>query len=651
MTAPRPTGITRRSVLLGLALSVVHAIWVVYEELALDHIGAPTLFALVQTVVGTLFVLLCWNGACRRRRPAWVLAPAELLTVFILMTNSVVVCASKFLHYLFPVVMLPLHRPGATGGDATLATLPRFFAPRDPEVVRLFFEGGQERWTVLRPEILTPWLVPLAFWSAFTLLLLWTMLCLGSLARRQWIDRERLPFPIVDLPVLMARENHVGALLSDRTLLCGALLAAGILSLNYVSSLVPSVHGIKLAENDVGTAFLTTPPWSSVNPLLTVWWPYAIGLCFLVPLDVSFSSWFLFALIRLMTVGLTAMGWRDAGSAHDASQFPWFGNLSEGAWLGMVGAVLWSARPFLRQLGRSVSGRVAMPDEADEALPYRVALWGAAAGFVGLMAAGIAAGMRPQVVALAFFLYFVAVVAMARMYAQVALPFFAMAFFSFASWTTTFTGTAGLTGAERTVLTTFTWFDRTYEQLQIGHHLEALALADRVRQRRRSVLWLIVVASVLGTVVGMATLLQVFYERGASTARVGSDSTWLANFAWARMLGWAADPKPVQGPVLLRTGISAAIVWGLSAARWRWVGFPIHPIGYLFATSFALEWGLWNVVFVTWLAKALVMRYGGLHLYRRVVPFFLGLALGDAVTHFFWGIFLSVAGIGGATPY
>src|SRR5947209_4495655 len=42
--APQPHGITWRSIVLGLALSVVHACWVVYEELALLHVGSPTLF-------------------------------------------------------------------------------------------------------------------------------------------------------------------------------------------------------------------------------------------------------------------------------------------------------------------------------------------------------------------------------------------------------------------------------------------------------------------------------------------------------------------------------------------------------------------------------------------------------------------------------
>jgi hypothetical protein len=40
--------------------------------------------------------------------------------------------------------------------------------------------------------------------------------------------------------------------------------------------------------------------------------------------------------------------------------------------------------------------------------------------------------------------------------------------------------------------------------------------------------------------------------------------------------------------------------------------------------------------FLTWLIKLVVQRWGGSSLYRRSIPFFLGLILGDIVTQAFW---------------
>ena len=40
-----------------------------------------------------------------------------------------------------------------------------------------------------------------------------------------------------------------------------------------------------------------------------------------------------------------------------------------------------------------------------------------------------------------------------------------------------------------------------------------------------------------------------------------------------------------------------------------------------------------------WVAKTLILRYGGMRLYKQTVPFFLGLALGHfATAGIVWGI-------------
>jgi hypothetical protein len=644
-------GITPRSLVLGFALTVVHTCWVIYEEIALQHIGIPTFFVLVQTVLGLLFVLMLLNSVLRRWTPQWVLAPAELMVIFTMTTLGAIISARNLMHYLFPMVLWPIHKPELTGGEATRDSIPRFLAPRDPDLVRRFFDGSQDFWAFFRPDTLKPWLLPLTFWAVFIFLMLWTMLCLSSLVRRPWLDQERVPFPIIDLPVMMVRENHAGALFSNRLFTLGFALTSLLLSVNYLSSMTPLVPGISLRERDVGTLFIVSPPWSSVNPLLTVWWPYAIGLCYLIPLDVSFSCWFFFLAIRLMVVGVTAVGWREQGSAHDLNHFPYFGNMAEGAWLGMFAVVLWNTRGFLRQLLRALRTREAIPGEETEAIPYRTALLGAGVGFFGLVAIGIAMGMRWHVALLAFTLYFIAIVVMTRMYAQVSLPLFCMAFFSFTSWTTSFTGTAGLTRTEASALTTYYWFDRTYEQLPMAHHLEALVFADRLQQSKRLMFRVLLFSIVLGIVVGILTLMQIFYDRGAASARLQNDSLWLAGIAWTRQLEWVNNAKEVQAATLGRTAVSALMVVFLSYARNAWIGFPLHPIGCLFASSFGLEWGMWNIIFVTWLIKVFIVRYGGLRLYRASLPFFFGLALGDAVTQFFWGVGLSLAGARNVSPY
>jgi len=644
--------VTARAVVLGLILTALHTVWLVYEELTLGHIGTPSIFTLVQTVIGILFMMMLANTYLRRVRPQWVFSPTDFMVVFVMTTLGSIITSVKLLHYLFPTVLWPSYMPHLAAGPDTAASMAPIIAPRDPELVRAFFSGTRDFWAFFRPEVLVPWLLPLAFWGAFFFLLLWTMLCLASVVRRPWLDQERLPFPIIDLPVTMARHGDVRTLFRSRLLVLGFALTCALLSLNYVSSIVPAVPGVELAENDIATPYLTSGPWTALTPMIMVWWPLAIGLCYLIPLEVSFSCWFFFVLIRLTTVGATMLGWRDAGSVQVADQFPYLSNAAEGAWLGMFVVILWNARAFLRDMFGAMRRREPIPGDDHEAIPYRTALCGAAVGYLLLaLSSWLLLHMRLSVALLAFGLYFIAITVLTRMYAQIAMPLFCMALFSFTEWTTNFVGIARLTRTESATLTSFYWFDRTYEQIPMGHQLEAFVFADRLRASKRTMARIVLLTGAVSIVLGMVTLLQIFYDRGAASARVTGDSTWLAGYAWSRFTNWVSSARDLEAGPLLRAGVSAGVVLLLTYARSAWIGFPLHPIGYLFTVSYALEWGMWNVIFATWLIKALVVRFGGLRTYRQSVPFFLGLALGDCVTHFVWGIGLSLAGTRGASPY
>ena len=71
--------------------------------------------------------------------------------------------------------------------------------------------------------------------------------------------------------------------------------------------------------------------------------------------------------------------------------------------------------------------------------------------------------------------------------------------------------------------------------------------------------------------------------------------------------------------------------------RLRWIWLPFHPVAYPFGNSFTLQW-LWFSFFISWLAKWLILKHGGLGMFRRLTPFFLGLILGEFVIGGGWTI-------------
>ena len=49
------------------------------------------------------------------------------------------------------------------------------------------------------------WLRPIVWWTLLLTTLIWVMVCLDLSLRKQWIERERLSYPIVKLPLEMVR--------------------------------------------------------------------------------------------------------------------------------------------------------------------------------------------------------------------------------------------------------------------------------------------------------------------------------------------------------------------------------------------------------------------------------------------------------------
>ena len=100
----------------------------------------------------------------------------------------------------------------------------------------------------------------------------------------------------------------------------------------------------------------------------------------------------------------------------------------------------------------------------------------------------------------------------------------------------------------------------------------------------------------------------------------------------------------------LRGWVSPVLVWSgfvlvlLVASRTRFLWWPLHPARYLLAGTFTLEW-LWCSLFVGWLVKWLILRYGGLRLYRQALSFFIGLILGDYVAGALWALVGCLTGV------
>ena len=101
----------------------------------------------------------------------------------------------------------------------------------------------------------------------------------------------------------------------------------------------------------------------------------------------------------------------------------------------------------------------------------------------------------------------------------------------------------------------------------------------------------------------------------------------------AAVLGQPVEADPGH---MIRAGVGAGITLFLVKMRAAYVGWPLHPAGYVICRTPWVMHQIWFSFFAGWLCKWLILRYSGIRGYLFFMPFFLGLVLGEFTTVGAW---------------
>ncbi len=638
-TAPL-RGITWRALLIGLLLVVPNAYWITVVEVrwyTLDGTSLP----LFITPVFFLFWLVLLNLGVRRMLPR--LAPrltlnqAELLTVYMVLVVGTLVAGHDMFQNLF----------GAIGHADRFATpenkwktlffpfLPSFWLVRDPDVLKAYYLGNVNPYD---PRYWGPFVGPLLWWSLFIGTLIGICLCLNILIRTQWSDHERLAFPIVQLPVAMTEEDGKGVvpggLFRSRMMWGGFLLAAAVDTLNGLHYVYPSLPYLAFVKQFDLAQFITTRPWSAMGGTNISMYPFAIGLAFFVPLDLSFSCWFFFLARKMFQVFGAVSGLDGPGSQG----FPYFEQQASGAWLAWGLTIAWALRGQFRHCWRLAFSKQPMsgPEERTLARQYRGAFFGLGAGALILAWFSVRIGLTPWVAILFFGIYFLLAITLTRVRAELGTPH-EIYFVNPRLILVTLFGSAAIGPQALTAMSVMYWFNRGYRCHPMPNQLEAMKLGETARIKQSSILWMLAIAFVWGTMAAYWANLHVTFAEGAASKAVGF-KTWVGGESYDRLGGWLQTPSRVNPTQLLYVGIGFLMVLFLRLMRGNFLWWPFHPAGYALSVSFAMDY-FWFCFFLAWAAKAIIIRFGGMKAHNSAVPFFLGLILGDYIVGSLWSIY------------
>ncbi len=614
----------RRALLVGTLLMVPNAAWIVQIERVREG-PYPTTISLFLNAIFWLILLLIANRLLMRLRPPLAFRPAELLLIYSMLCIGSAFVGLDGVPALIQMMAHPFyHGVQQAGFEGIRQALPTALVVQDSEALRGYFIGND---TLYRWDYLKAWLSPLLLWLVFIGLLWWTMLCLSSLVRYQWTVQEKLAFPLVVLPLQMVQPE--GMLWRTRLFWVGTLVAGGINLLNGLHFWFPSVPEIPVKHQDLAQ-YMTNNPWDAVGWFPVSFYPFAIGIGFLLPLDLLFSCWFFYLFWKAQLVVSRAWG------LDITPEFPYIREQGIGAYLAIGLFLLLGGRGLVKQIVNHLRApsRSDLRDET-EALPYRHAVWGLLGGLAGLTLFLVLFGMRWYYALLAVGLYLLFALVITRIRAELGPPVHDQHFSGPDHVLTTTLGTQAYTGRELTMLNFFYWFNRAYRSHPMPFILEGFKMAHEQRAALTPFFTAFLWAGLWGAALSFWAFLHYAYQYGTGAEFFAGQQFGFE--AYNRLQNWIQlGQEPHHGKVAAM-GVGFVVASGLMMLRAHWLGFPFHPIGFAISGSWAMNL-VWAPLMIAWVLKWLIVRFGGLPLYRQWLPFFLGLIVGEAVVGMGWSL-------------
>jgi hypothetical protein len=628
----RNKAVTWRSILICLLIMPLNSYWVVQMEVV-RYSAHPTTISLF---FNTVFILLCLtllNRAVRRVAPRMALERGELLLIFSGLSISSCVSGHDMLQVFVPMLTWTF-KHADSGNEWAKIINPHLrdgLFIKDESIWKSYYLGNDSIWHV---KYVLAWLPVVTAWTVFVTLLLFVMLCLNAILRKQWTDNERLTYPIVQLPLQITTEQafQPKGLFLNRLFWIGFVIAGSIdciNSLNYYYPSIPTVltPGFGQSFLDIGP-FFTQKPWNAVGWTPLSFYPFMIGLGMFMPLDFLFSCVFFYWFWKLEKVTSVAL-------AYDQDpRFPYTETQSFGAYISFCLYSVWVSRHYLKQVLRRAIGKSSDLDDSKEPMTYRNALLGIGVGVTGLIAFASYLGMVWWVGVLFFLMYFALALAITRMRAELGTPMHDLHFTGPEMIMTRVVGSNAFDVDTRTVFALFFWFNRAYRSHPMPHQLEAFKLAEQTHTDYRK--WSRALLFLGGAAVFIAfwAILHLMYSYGAESK---SRITFGAE-AYNTLTGWIKSPQPGKFQEFMAIWVGFGIAFLLQMLRMRFPWWPLHPLAFAVTSSFEINL-VWGPLFLAWMFKSLILRYGGRGGFHRSLPFFIGLMLGQFVVGSLWNIY------------
>ncbi|MBI4552522.1 MAG: hypothetical protein HY710_09675 [Candidatus Latescibacteria bacterium] len=604
--------------LIGFILSILLNIWTLYSS----YIARSSIIAVTHLPIACLFpfvvVVLGMNPLLARLRPGRALTSPELIIVFFLAFTASAIPGWAFSTYWLSVITGPYYyaSPENQWAELFFQYLPSWLiVSNNGHAMEWFFEGlpkGQAvPWSV--------WVVPLFWWSTF----FFALFCAGASAmvilRKQWVESERLTFPLARIPLALVQNLHprsaLPAITKDRLFWFGFGMTLAILIWNIFSffDAVPPIP--------IGAMYVTNVTIAQSFPGFPVKFNYLIaGVAFFTNLDVLASVW-VFFIISLLQIGVMNRLGVPATNEVVLSQHL-------GGFFVFILFCLWAARRHLRDVVRKALGRAQDVDDSTEFFSYRIALCGLVFGLLYIIFWLHAAGMSYGIVLFLIGSLFLMYVGVARIVAETGLVFLDLPY-NGQDFTVAAIGSAQIAPHDLMGLTLAHTYARNWRTLGMCSMIHVNKVGDEMGGHKRGIFALII----LTLVVSVATAIGYTMYLGYATYgayQFGEVFGEGSRNAYTYLIGWIKNAKIFSGMEFTFLFLGGVFTAFLIVCHHRLPWWPLHPIGFGVVRTPGVGASVFSIL-VAWLVKAILIKIGGVQLYRKAQPFAIGMIVAFAV--------------------
>lgn len=621
-------GLTPGSLLIGTGFAVFSAIAGPYAIVIVRT--SEITWSYFPICVGLPFVLLVFCNSCARKLAGRGLQRGDLITIAImgLAASGLPVFLVTF---VFAIIATPYY--GSTRenrwAEFVHPHLPEWAVPTDETALLHYFEG-------LPPDAeggipLHAWIGPLLWWFSLFAALFFLCLCVVVVLRRHWVETERLPFPVAEIPLLLTEESQGSVLppiFRSRAFWAGCSIPFLIICFNIASYFEPGLPRIPAFTG----GDLDIIPGPIRQPRGILYFPI-IGFAYLVTTPVTLSIWVFYLLVAMEGSLLKVFHVETAPDPFVIAGFEMTLWQDWGAFAAMVALALWLARRHLIGVLRQVLGRSARRD-AGEMLSYPTAVFGGLAAALYLVGWFTASGMEPWVAVLCLLFAMVIFLGITRIVTQSGV-FYLTTPVNSQGMVLALTGTTVPPPTLVGLALTNVWCGDVQSIFMV-----TAAHAARLNSLRKRHRGLVLAMGISVTVSFFTTsffLLYLAYDLGALNLRsILSLSSGHGATVFNGVVAQIQQPAGTDWTRLLFFACGAALYAAVAFLHYRVSWWPLHPVGLTIASTWMVRQIVLSV-FIAWLLKVLILRYGSVQLFARMRPFFIGLPVG-----FFLGV-----GVGG----